>query len=205
MPQGKNRYHKFKDKIVELWRYMAVTDAPDHDAHIRLWKLGRAQWEMYKSLLVVAGKQPMEITLDAKGSPIKAKKKGKKASIGRGYSLMSYEAASKKPRLPSPLEELHHVWIMSQEHKDVDRSNEELDIIRKDYEKHIQTFTDDCSGGPNNPTNLLWYLEGLNELREAKQDEQIKKLISDTYKAVLQRYVGVVTNPSTASKKRARK
>lgn len=185
---------------------MAVTDAPDHDANGRLWKLGRSQWEMYKSLLVVAGKQPMEITLDAKGSPTKPKKKGKnKIPTLGGVRMVSYEPAPKKPKLPSPLEELHNAWKMSVKHDGSEDGKEELDIIRNEYQKHIQTFAEDCTGGPDNSTNLSWYLEGLNELREAKQDEEIKKLLTNTYKAVLQRYVTVVTTPGAGGKKRARK
>jgi hypothetical protein len=183
----------------------AVTEPPAHDANGRLWKLGRSQWEMYKSLLVVAGKQPMEISLDARGSPAKIKKRGKgKASVG-GVRMVSYEAPPKKPKLPSPLEELNDCWKMSIKYEGTTEGKEELEIIRKEYHKHIQTFVEDCTGSADNTTNLAWYLEGLNELRDIKQDDEIKKVIWDTYKTVLERYVNIVTTPGAASKKRPRK
>ena len=67
------RLHKEVLTLVSL----VLLQPPDHDVNSRLWKMGRAQWDMYKSLLVVAGKSPIEITLDAKGSPAKIKKKGR--------------------------------------------------------------------------------------------------------------------------------
>ena len=94
---------------------------------------------MYKSLLVVAGKSPVEITLDAKGSPTKVKKKGRgKAAVtmARGLPIM-YEPPTKKNFLPSPLHELHQVWKMSLKHQDPI----EMGYIRGDYNSSIRAFT----------------------------------------------------------------
>lgn len=199
VPQGKNRYHKFKDKIVELWRYMAVTEPPDHDVNGRLWKMGRLQWETYKSLLVVAGKNPIEIALDVKGSPTKIKKKGRgkaAATIARGMPLMHYDPP-KKNYLPSPLHEIHHIWKMSSKRGDA----MEMGFIRKDYLNNVRAFSEDCMSGPETPTKLLWSLEGLNELREIEQDPEIKKIISDAYAQVLQRYLAALQKKRGITKK----
>lgn len=193
VPQGKNRYHKFKDKIVELWRYMSVTEAPDHDINGRLWKMGRAQWEMYKSLLVVAGKSPLEIELEVKGPDsakltMGTKKKGRgkaAATIARQMPIVHYEAAPKKNYLPFPLHELHHIWKMSFKRND----QMEMSFIRKDYVQSIRSFADECLTGPETTSKLLWNLEGLNELREIDQEPECRKIIADTYANVLQRYV----------------
>lgn len=200
VPQGKNRYHKFKDKIVELWRYIAVTAAPEHDVNSRLWKMARAQWDMYKSLLVVAGKSPVEITLDAKGSPAKIKKKGRgkaAATISRGMPLMHFDPPAKKNFLPSPLHELHTVWKMSLKHNDP----VEMGYIRGDYQNALKAFTDECMGGPETPTKLLWHLEGLNELREVDQEADMKSLIGNAYKNVLQRYLSALNKKNKGGKK----
>ncbi|CAB9521910.1 expressed unknown protein [Seminavis robusta] len=196
VPQGKNRYHKFKDKIVELWRYMAVTDAPEHDINGRLWKMGRTQWEMYKSLLVVAGKSPVEITMDGSypktipGGKIKTLKKGRKGTpVTRQQTpIVHYEPAPKKNYLPSPLHDLHIVWKMTVKHNDPI----EMGYIRKDYQNCIRMFIEECHGGPETPNKLLWHLEGLNELRDVEQEDEIRKQIGDAYKAVLQRYVAAL-------------
>lgn len=204
VPQGKNRYHKFKDKIVELWRYMAVTEPPEHDVNGRLWKMGRGQWEMYKSLLVVAGKSPLEIQMDIKGvagSPGKAKKKGRgkaAATISRGMPIMHhYDTSVKKNYLPSPLHELHHIWKMSFKRGDT----MEMGFIRKDYTTNIRTFAEECSSGPDSPTRLLWTLEGLNELREIEHEAEIKKIIGDAYANVLQRYLAALNRKRGLAKK----
>ena len=179
---------------------MAVTEPPEHDVNGRLWKMGRVQWEMYKSLLVVAGKTPLEITLDVKGSPTKAKKKGRgkaAATIARGMPVMHYDAAPKKNFLPSPLHELHHVWKMSSKRNDA----MEMGFIRKDYLNNVRAFADECQSGPETPSKLLWSLEGLNELRDADQDPEIKKLVADAYGQVLQRYLSALNKKKGITKK----
>jgi hypothetical protein len=176
----------------------SVSQPPDHDINSRLWKMGRAQWDMYKSLLVVAGKSPVEIALDSKGSPAKLKKKGRgkaAAAVARGISMM-YEAPPKKNFLPSPLHELHTVWKMSLKHNDP----VEMGYIRTDYHSSIKAYTDDCLGGPETSNKLLFHLEGLNELREVDQESEIKKLIGDTYKQVLQRYLIALNKKKIAKK-----
>lgn len=153
---------------------------------------------MYKSLLVVAGKSPVEITLDAKGSPTKIKKKGRgkaAATIGRGLPMI-YEAPAKKNFLPSPLHELHSVWKMSLKHNDP----VEMSYIRGDYHHGIKTFAEECMGGPETVNRLLFHLEGLNELREVEQEPEMKKVIGDTYKQVLQRYVAALNKKKSAKK-----
>lgn len=164
----------------------------------RLWKMGRAQWDMYKSLLVVAGKSPVEITLDAKGSPTKMKKKGRgkaAATVARGLPML-YEPPPKKNFLPSPLHELHTVWKMSLKHNDPI----EMGYIRGDYNSSIRSFTDDCLGGPETSNKLMFHLEGLSELREVEQETDMKKLIGDTYKQVLQRYMTALNKKKGAKK-----
>jgi hypothetical protein len=197
VPQGKNRYHKFKDKIVELWRYMAVTEPPEHDINGRLWKMGRNQWEEYKNLLVGAGKTPMEIAMDnsygtktspGKMKPIRKGGRGKATTVPRNMPVVQYEPAPKKNYLPSPLHDLHVVWKMTARHNDP----VEMGYIRKDYQNCIRLYVEECHGGPDTPSKLLWHLEGLNELRDVEQEEEMKRLIGDTYKEVLQRYVAAL-------------
>ena len=173
---------------------------PEHDVNSRLWKMGRSQWDTYKNLLMVAGKSPVEIALDAKGTPTKVKKKGRgkaAATVARGLPMM-FEAPTKKNYLPSPLHELHTVWKMSQKHNDPI----EMGYIRGDYQSSIKAFTDECLGGPETANKLLFHLEGLNELREVEQEAEMKKLIGDTYKQVLQRYI-VALNKKKSAKKQA--
>jgi len=168
--------------------------------------MGRSQWEMYKSLMVVAGKTPVEITLDAKGSPSKVpgkKKGGKKgmllgaAAMGSHARAMMYDTAPKRNYLPSPLHELHGIWKMSLKHNDMI----ELGYIRKDYHGGIRNFTEECQSGPDTASKLLWNLEGLNELREVQQEPEVKSLISDAYKQVLQRYLAALSRKKTATRK----
>ena len=78
IPTGKNRYHKFKDKILEVW--VALESQAPGENHCR--ELAMEQYERYKRACAEASKNGSAVS-----APVKASKTGVGQSASASYKL----------------------------------------------------------------------------------------------------------------------
>lgn len=88
LPQGKNRHHKFKDKIVELWNEMEKeVNSKNASMSHPLYALGMKQLDTYRSVARLSSEKAKRSSMGVKGS-------GDSVS----ESVTEKEPARKKPR-----------------------------------------------------------------------------------------------------------
>mmetsp|Transcript_9600 Transcript_9600/g.17500 ORF Transcript_9600/g.17500 Transcript_9600/m.17500 type:complete len:339 (+) Transcript_9600:111-1127(+) len=121
IPTGKNRYHKFKDKIVEVWCALEQDAPPDHPCREK----GMMQLEVYRQACSEANKPP--------GGPVQSgtPKGPRTAAGGKGNVVLSTKRTFAGPaggvlyrnldekeiiaKLPQPLQSLLNLRQMSKE------------------------------------------------------------------------------------------
>lgn len=220
-PTGKNRHHKFKDKVVEIWEGMEVEVLQKRQSIAHpLYGMAMKQLKTYRSVsadksLRSSGKKLPPVRSanrkrpDAKSaaSPfVLAQPEGLsdtsfvtandfRAVIDRLETSISF--SKQTPTLPSPLEELHRIVMRTTE-------PEELEMLQPHYRDALGKYLNQVAqqaASSSHPGMLPAILEGLQFLRSSFRfdspvaESGLLNSIQYTYRQVLSRYLHL-SNPT---------
>ena len=185
IPTGKNRYHKFKDKIVELWIAMEQQGADDHPLKERaILQLSDHREACEESLKNGGADMGWTATGAGGGGSIKpsSEKRPAKGSAAakRGYTASIkwkyLEEADVIKKLPQPLQNLLHLRHLSSEIK----AHSTVEI---QYQKALAEYLkEDCAKDAAYDKSLalacLW--RQAQSAKEAKEIQEVyERAVSD--------------------------
>ena len=198
VPTGKNRYHKFKDKIVELWVAMETQAPDDHPLKARSME----QLTSYRKACEEANRKettkPPPKSASTPGTP-GTPARGSSASNKRSYASTytgaplrwkNLDEASALKALPEPLQSLVHLRNLGSEVL-VGKKIEEV-------EEHYQTALEDYCKESSEDKDVLYSKSlALASLSRQTQNANESKTISEAYEKTVKDYV-VQIDPSAA-------
>ena len=124
IPTGKNRYHKFKDKILEVWQALEAQDPGDN--HCR--ELAMEQYDRYKRACAEATKNggvavPNKALKTASGAKLAGGKRSYSTAMGGGslmvnsgsYLWKNLDESAQLAKLPAGLQKLVHLKQLAKE------------------------------------------------------------------------------------------
>jgi hypothetical protein len=183
-PQGKNRYHKFKDKIVELWT--AIEAYTGGDLPLR----GRALEQLDEHRR--ACQSHPTIKREPRASTIKfatfRPKPGIKPPTHTRWELFDEKAALHS--LPADLQKLVHFRNLSTELGSSGKA-----AIEEQYEKTLNEYLRDI---PEGPDALYTKATGLAFLIRYCHTSKEKKDIADVYEHLITDYLAACNGIATA-------
>ncbi|KAL3921411.1 MAG: hypothetical protein SGILL_002761 [Bacillariaceae sp.] len=207
IPTGKNRYHKFKDKIVEVWCALEQDAPPDHHARDK----AVAQLEVYRAAcgdVKSAGISgtPKRSASAAGGSRMSAQQ-AKRGYAGppQGVMYKHLDEAKVIETLPEPLQSLLHLRQMEKEMT----ATTSVKITKKNLEDHskkvdtaymeaVTEFAggDDSDDKKNDPIldkdEAYARAQALALLYRYANAGIEQKMLSDAYQKAVDQYVGHV-------------
>lgn len=205
VPHGKNRYHKFKDKIIEMWQALenyAGDDIPLQDKAV-------AQLEEYRKACTLKATTPRK---DFGGWPIpkalaapipnKTPSRGGRASTptstkneaDRGQKWEHLDEAAALQKLPVRLRNLVNI-----RHLGIELYAGNRLAVDDQYDKALQTYLKDI---PDSPDAMYEMILGLAFLRRCSQSTQESREIMEVYDRVVVNYLIACSTASSSSVER---
>ncbi|CAJ1954731.1 unnamed protein product [Cylindrotheca closterium] len=196
VPTGKNRFHKFKDKIVELWNAMEQEAPDDHPLKPRSME----QLNLYRQ--ACEEQQKAELN-DAKATGGKASMI-KKSPLGgsamkRPYSSTFHpttgrmwkhlDEGSALQKLPEPLKSLTHLRHMATE---IGASGAKQDI-EVQYMAELYSYLGESTGEPFEKSQILTALYRLSQTPKEAKD------VLAAYERAVQEYLIQMSPPNAKS------
>jgi len=195
IPHGKNRYHKFKDKIVELWVAMEQHASDDHPLKAR----SVDQLEEYKKACANHAATPKKEPGSTPKTPGGLKTPADKILGAAGRRSFASSIALKWKHLneaealaglPEPLQSLIHVRHIAAE---LSASNKAA--IEEPFQTALEEYLKQV---PEEKTELFQMSTSLALLYRLSQSEKETKDITDAYERILGLYL-VTLDSNTAS------
>lgn len=191
IPHGKNRYHKFKDKIVELWVAMEQHASDDHPLKQR----SVDQLEEYRKACANFVATPKkEGVLRTPGSVIMRTPADKLSAARRSYGSTfalkwkHLDEAKAVDALPEPLQSMLHIRHLTSELGTDTKTSADLyfDSALQDYLKEM----------PEGKEALYEKSNCLAVLARLSQSEKETKEITDAYEKVITEYLALFPAPT---------
>jgi hypothetical protein len=188
VPHGKNRYHKFKDKILELWQGVEA-HAPE-DFPLRERALN--QYEDYRKACATYAATPKKEVGTPKTPSATPRAPKTPASIRRILAANKWkhlDEAAALAGLPEPLKSLVNIRHMVNE-----LGTNNADAAKEEYEKALQDYLKDV---PEDKDALYAKSLGLVFLCRYSQSATETKEITEVYERVISDFLVAISDSST--------
>lgn len=213
-PSGKNRIHKFKAKMVELWKAMEMElESGDKSRSDPIYSMALRQYRRYNSVLSnpeLESNRPFPST-DPSNSrtanteppppqPELTEMDRMRKSLLRLERMMTQNGWA-QPKLPSPLNELQHLKEqMTQQQFDTS--------VRPTYEREIGKYLTGVhtqARFSNSPAYLPGVLDGIDVLRYTPQPSAVAWTLKSTYDYVLNKYMKLLNGTDTSEARKRKR